>query len=366
MTLTTLPRDRFLDPPPSRGQRSATFRFDLVDGVSGLLKRELHPVRDSPPMLSHDTSRTIKRSLGSLLLERADTAAINPVRDRIDVSMLLGGTTWPLGRYMFTDFTQVINTSGNVSAASLLDEMFAVDQPLDRGFSSLQAALASSETSALEAADSTLGRLLTPLGVVFSIENTRHSSIGSWSIGTARGRVVEELALAGDYFSPWFSNRNVLTFVRAFDPAIKVPTFDWDSYDVVLRNSISYTNDLLVAPNRIVVVSNDTSDGTNTAAIVGTFDIPASAPHSITNRGFVVSSVRNMPIDNVAQADVVAANIGQRETVAERVELDTVPDPRHESYDVIRWQGENWLELAWSMQLTEGGTMHHVMRKAYS
>lgn len=366
MTLTTLARNRFLDPPASRGQRTATFRFDLIDGVSGLIKRELHPVRDNPPTLTHDTSRTIKRSVASLVLERDDTAAVNPVRDRVKISMLVGGVTWPLGTYLFTDFTQVISTAGNVSAASLLDEMFAVDQPLDRGFTSLLAELASSTTSALEAADSTLSRLLTPLGVEFSIENTRHSSIGSWSVGTARGRVVEELALAGDYFSPWFSNENVLTFVRAFDPATQVPTFDWDSYDVVLRESISYTNDLLVAPNRIVVVSNDTSDASNTDAIVGTFDIPASAPHSITNRGFVISSVRNMPIDSVAQADVVAANIGQREQVAERVELDTVPDPRHESYDVIRWQGENWLELAWSMQLTEGGTMHHVMRKAYS
>lgn len=366
MTLTTLASDRFLDPPTSRGQRSATFRFDLVDGVSGLRKRELHPVRDNPPVLTHDTSRTIKRSLGSLLLERADTAAINPVRDRVEVSMLVGDSTWPLGRYLFSDFTQMVSTAGNVSAASLLDEMFAVDQPLDLGFASQQAELGSDTNSALEAADSTLSRLLTPLGVQFSIENTRHSSIGSWSIGTARGRVVEELALAGDYFSPWFSSRNVLTFVRAFDPAIRVPAFDWDDNNVVLRQSISSTSDLLVAPNRIVVVSNDTSSGTNTAAIVGSFDIPASAPHSITNRGFVISSVRNMPIDSVVQADVVAANIGQRETVAERVELDTVPDPRHESYDVVRWQGENWLELSWSMQLIEGGTMHHVMRKAYS
>jgi hypothetical protein len=52
--------------------------------------------------------------------------------------------------------------------------------------------------------------------------------------------------------------------------------------------------------------------------------------------------------------------------VFERVELSTPPDPRHDSHNVIRWQGENWLELAWSMPLVEGGEMRHVLRKAYT
>jgi hypothetical protein len=363
--LTTHEFDPRLDLPTSRGQRSATFRFELLDGVTGQPKRELNPIRDSPPTLTHDTSRTIKRGLSSLLLERADTAAVNPVRDRVRVSMILSSREWPLGTYMFTNFTQVITTSGDLAAASLLDEMFAVDQPIDRGFASRQ--IPNIEPAyVLESAETTMERLLDEIGVSHSIEPTAFSAIGSWPIGTNRGRIIEELALVGDYFSPWFTHDNVFRCVRAFDPAQRVVTFDWDSYDVVIRDSISYTNDLLTAPNRIVVVSNATSSSANTAAITGTFDISAAAPHSITNRGFVVADVRNMPVDDAAQASVIAANIGQRETVAERIELDTPPDPRHESYDVIRWEGENWLELSWSMVLTEGGTMHHVLRKAYS
>ena len=50
----------------------------------------------------------------------------------------------------------------------------------------------------------------------------------------------------------------------------------------------------------------------------------------------------------------------------ETVSVTTALDPRHDSYDVIRWQGENWLETAWSMDLAEGGNMTHQLRKSYA
>ena len=43
----------------------------------------------------------------------------------------------------------------------------------------------------------------------------------------------------------------------------------------------------------------------------------------------------------------------------------TIPDPRHDGYDVIRWQGFNWLELGWSLPMIEGSSMSHTLRKSY-
>jgi hypothetical protein len=103
-----------------------------------------------------------------------------------------------------------------------------------------------------------------------------------------------------------------------------------------------------------------------TAPIVGTYDVPASAPHSIINRGFVIPDTRDAQLATQLQATAAARNIGLRATVYERVTLNTSIDPRHDSYNVIHWAGANWLELSWSMTLSPGAPMQHTMRKAYA
>ena len=75
--------------------------------------------------------------------------------------------------------------------------------------------------------------------------------------------------------------------------------------------------------------------------------------------------MENLQVADADQARAVARGIGIRQTVFERVSLTTAPDPRHDSYNVVVWQGEKWLELAWSMALVEGGTMNHLLRKGY-
>lgn len=364
MVLTTNPHNSLLDLDPWVGQRRATFRFDLVDGTSGDILGEIHPLRDNAPTITHDVARTIKRTLSPLVLSPAETAELNPVRDRVDVSMLIGGETWPLGRYMFTDVITFTSTGGDWSTSTLVDEMFLVDQKIEEGFAPVS--LGTTDAVSVENVATTLERLLERLPIVVNIEQTPYTSAAAWQIGTNRGRIVDELALTGDYFPPWFDNAGVFRCIRAFDPALQVTSFDWDENDVVIRDSIARTSDLLVAANRIIVVSNATSAGVSlNVPIVGIYDIPTSAPHSIFNRNFVIADVRNLPVDDAGQATAIAANIGQRETVVERVELSTPPNPRHDAHDVVRWDGDNWLELSWSLPLIEGGEMRHVLRRTY-
>ena len=115
------------------GQRQATWTFQLVNGVSGQVLGELHPVIQ-PATINHDTMRVIKRDL-RIGLTAADVAAINPISDRILVHMHLAGYAYPLGRYLFNDPTQIVSTGGNQGIYSLLDEMFIIDQQLEAGFS---------------------------------------------------------------------------------------------------------------------------------------------------------------------------------------------------------------------------------------
>lgn len=365
MVLVTKPDNALFDLRPWVGQRSATFKFLLVDGITKGPITELHPIRGQAPTLTHDTTRTIKRTLSPLVLAETETALIDPISQRIELSMIINDQEWPLGRYVFIDHTRMRTTQGQWSNSSLVDEMFIVDQKIEQAFS-CRTLISEGVVTSGEVVKGALERLLAGLPITFLIESTDFGSVGSWPQGTSRGRIVDDLALDGDYFSPWFGNDGEMHVIRSFDPADVVPTFDLDANNVVIRDSITETNDLVDAPNRILVVSNTPNSlGIANQIIVGTYDIPSSAPHSQLNRGFLITDVRELQIATTAQAIAVAQNLGQRGTVFERVELSTPPDPRHDSYDVIRWNGANWLELSWSLVLQEGADMRHTMRKVY-
>lgn len=350
--LTTLPHDPLLDLDPWVGQRQCTFRFDWFNGVTGQILGNVTPIRNGT--LTHDTTRTIKRQL-NLNFGVVDTAAIDPITDRLNVFMVFpDGTEYPLGTYMFTDQSKELWTSGELSNVIMNDEMFLVDQQITVG-------IAGNARNTI----SVITETLSGLPITFEAEATPYLSVGSWTPGTRRGAgVLEDLAVTGDFFSPWFGNDSVMHFIRSFDPATKVPDFDFDEGNKVIRTGITMTSDLLTAPNRFVVISNTANDPRFSA--VGTADVSPNAPHSFAKRGFYVPSVQDLQLVDPVQAQAVAENLVKRQTIFERTTLSTAPDPRHDSYNVIRWQGDLWLELAWGMALIEGGAMTHLLRKAYA
>lgn len=348
--LTTFPHDPLLDLEPWVGQRQATYRFERFNGVTGEELGEIYPIRGAN--LTHDSSRVIKRQL-NIDLGAVDTARINTITDRIRVFMVFpNGASYPLGVYMFTDASRQMYTSGQLGSMALGDEMFLVDQQITAGISGI----GFSTTSVVQ-------QLLAGLPIQWEMDPSPFQATESWGSGTNRGQILEQLSITGDYFSPWFDNTGVMRFIRTFDPGTRLPDFDFDAHSRVIREPIIMTDDLILAPNRFQVSSN--SSGDISKEITATFDVPPTAPHSVAQRGFVVASVSNMPLSDASQAAAVAEGLARRRTVFERVSLTTPPDPRHDSYNVVRWQGEKWLEIAWSMSLTEGGAMSHLLRKVY-
>lgn len=349
--LTTLPFNSEFDLDPWVGQRSLTFTFEVVNGLTGEHRGFIHPLRNSS--LTHDTSRTIKRQL-TLNLGVEDSAFLQPLTDRVDLVMIAGdGSSWPLGRYMFTDDTVKVTTAGDMSNVVLNDEMFLVDQEIISGID----AVAKSIPVVVQ-------QIMLGLGIPQEIEPSSLTSAQSWSAGTMRGQILEALAVSGDYFSPWFDNNKKFRMIRSFDPAKAVPQFDWDAGNQVIRDSISTSSNLLTAPNRFLVTSN-TSSGDINVPLVAIATVPPTAPHSFANRGFYITQSQNLQLNDPAQAQAVATNLANRFTIFETTTLSTALDPRHDSYDVISWQGDLWLELSWTLALSAGGTMSHVIRKAY-
>lgn len=346
------------DLPRSVGQRSGTFRWRLRDGRTGVVRGELTPLRDSSPQLSHDTTSTISRRISQVTLGVTDAGLINPLTDRVDLSMITvtgrRRKEWPLGRYMVADATSLETSGGTTSPITLFDEMFIVDQQLDVGFNAGGRAVDVAIVALLDGL---------PIGDV-QVDATDQTTANGWSAGTSRASALNDLANLGGYFKPWFNHAGRLRALRAFEPADRPPTIDLDAAPRVVAGSVTRSNDLLTAPNRYVAVSNDLGEG-QTAPIVGVYDIPSSAPHSISQRGFVLPEVKDVQVASVQQAQVYARTVGIQEAVYERVELTTPADPRHDGYDVVRWDRALWLETGWQMTLTVGGPMRHTLRRAY-
>jgi hypothetical protein len=351
--VTTLAR---LDMPDYVGQRSLTYRYDLVDVVTGY-RQSIQPLRSPAPRLTHNTQNIIKRNITGLYLGVEATEFFNSISSRLELFMLIDGTEYPLGLYVPADWAQIISTNGTTSSASFYDEGYIIDQQLSSAFGAV--------SPGGELVMSSLARLLGRYPITSHLEATNYSTSGSWSAGTRGGFVVEQLAFEGDYFSPWFDHSSVMQFIRSFDPAAQIPTFNFDVGNRVLRENILKTDNLINAPNRFVIIGNGSSAMTDDVPIVGVADVPSTAPHSILNRGFVIPHVEHRQIDSVPQASAIALNLARQRTLFEQVELDTLPDPRHDSYDVIRWQDANWLEISWSLSLTPGSPMRHTLRRAY-
>lgn len=351
MTLTTQPFNKWLDLPPSRGQRVERFRFEWKNGITDETLGWLQPSKDPPPTITHDTTSAIKRQF-SLALNVRDTLAINALTDRILPWMEVGDQTWPLGRYMFTDDTRAISTIGERGSVTLLDEGFAIDQQLSEAYSS--------NATVNLAVINLVGQVSF---IKLDIEPTPFTATGAFAAGSTRGQALDAYTTQGDYFPYWMNNAGFFRMIRTKDPAASVVDFDFDTYKRVRMESIAKSNDVLRAPNRFVVIGNSSSS--ESAAISATYDVPPSAPHSIASRGFVVPDVRNTQLTSQDQATAMARNLGIRQTIFERLSFETAIDPRHDSYNIIRLFGANWLELKWSMTLIPGAGMQHTVRKAY-
>lgn len=358
--VTTKPHDPILDLDPWVGQRSCKFEFFLTDAVSNEKLGQFYPLRGGT--LTHDTGRTIKRAL-QIELGAADTAAINPLTDRVSPYMVFGnGTSYPLGKYLFTNPEIKQYSSGNLSTQTLTDEMFIIDQPTEKGIGTGSDSIHDLIRTVVQ---------VPGLNLKYKIESCGSQSFQSWSIGTTRGQILEALATAGDYLSPWFDNEGVFRMIRTFNPARETPDVDLDNGNRVLRASITKTTDLITAPNTFIVIGSGILSGgpgsnSTGSAIVATAQVSPSAPNSVQNRGFKIINVQNVSVADPIQIFAVARGLAEKNTVFERVNLTTPPDPRHDSYNVIWWDNSPWLELSWSMALVEGGSMNHVLRKAYS
>lgn len=342
--------------------RSTSYRFDLLDREEVLIGT-VHPhAIEATPTITHDTSRSAARDISSFNLDPGEAAEVDVMSDRIRPVMVLGnGDEYPLGVYLFADVVNPIFSYGEPVAATLIDKGLIIDQAMEKSVTVNRGAEVRSVILAL----------LSDVAIDVIMDSTVAQSdpIGApmaWPAGTTRTTVITDLCRLVSLNPPWFDHDGICRIDRVDED------IDQSEATVVYADGLNIyaaspvlTNDMLHAVNRTIAISTDST----TAAFIGIYDVPASAPHSFYARGYRISEVINLQgIASQGAIDAAAksyATTGSRKgTFVEHVSFSGPPDPRHNGYDVIEFRGSNWQEETWSLPLTSFGPMTHTLRRS--
>lgn len=358
-------------------QRASTWRFELLDRDLQVID-ELEVDRDQPPTLRVDTGRSVKRTLDGLDLDTDVIDLVDPIAHRLRVSMILEDeTTWPQGIFLFSDASRVAVSLGiEVGSFNLVDQTLIVDQ---------QASWSTSMGPGDVITDGIIQQLdLFPISYEI-VESgaivTPEQETLNWAAGTSRLQIINDLCKMIGYHELYFDHEGLARVGPMPNPET-TPHEETLMYPIeqgrVYLGSIVRSNDLLELPNRFTVVNT----GANQQSVWGVYDIPASAPHSAANRGFIVTHVEQVQgIETNQQAYDAARALARESRFAyETVEFSGPPDPRHDTYDVVHFEQEHFdplappdvdprrehfLETSWSYQLRDGAEMKHVLRRTY-
>lgn len=338
------------------GQRVESFRFDLVD-TAGNVVGLVQPNRSNAISIENDVTRTIKRTMSNFSLDPDQQAVLTTANARIRPSMLFStGDERTLGVFLFADASRPRRSWGLELSAQLLDLGYILDQPIGRHVSY------PATTNVVFAARDLAAEVVVSPIIVTTSGITAGSPL-TWAPDATRTTIMTDLLQLAGYLPPYFDNDGNLILRPVPNLTTTTPDIIYEAGGRIIDNSIVESDDLLKAPNRYIVI--DTS--ATASPIVGQFDIPASAPNSIANRGFpVVKVINTQGLQSVAAANAAAQAYAQSDSVAFRyASFNSALDPRHDTYNVVQYLGTNYLETRWSMTLQAGGTMSHEMRQVY-
>lgn len=352
--------DEWLDLGPGIGTRVDRFRFDVLDRDLTVIGA-LDVRSDQPPVIENNRNRPIKRTL-TLTPPPGVLDDLDLFADRIRPVMITpDGTEHPMGVFLFADLSQLRQTYGLVpqpGGVMLVDQSLILDQPLPESIYCAGGACIAI----------TLDGLFADAGIPsYEIELTYGGTFNGGTIlfppGSSRLQAMNELAANAGAYSVFFDNDGVGR-VRPV-PDLDTPTRSYVDGRNIVAGSIIETNDTLSAPNRFIVLSGD---GVSTdEPVVGVYDVPASAPHSAENRGYVVATViQAQGIGNTVDADRRARVEADRSVGYEWVSFSSPVDPRHDTYDVVDFRGATYREQGWSITCQAGIPMTHELRRSYT
>lgn len=344
-------------------QTGISYDFDLLDKDLYYLGK-LEVSAGSTVTIENNINRTIKRQMDGIEILPNILTDINTLSDRVRPYMRLqDGTRWPLGVFVFSDASYArLSRDSGTRHLTMLDLGAIIDQGVERTYSFLPG----------RPIEDCIHTLLQASPITEYVVEGSGSSIGgeegvTWPAGTELLSIINDLCGMGSYYSLYFDNNGVGQVKLVPDLGSEEAVLRYGSVpgeQRVKRETIIETDDLLAAPNRYIVTNTSFND----IPIVGYWDIPSPAPHSIANRGYVVSVTKDVQgLESVDQAMNAAKAYGQSDyNTYQWATFDAAPDPRHDTFDIVSWEGVNYREQSWRLAMEPDASHTHELRRIYT
>lgn len=348
-------------------QRAETVRWDLLD--ANLVKiGELHPVReiDEQPVhasIDANTESTYARALRNLVLTKSEADAIDTFASRIRPSWLLEtDDLFEMGVFMFQGRDRQLRSYGGMTiCGQLMDQTFILAQGRKSTYGVFPGSLGSDH----------LRTLASEAGIV-DLSGIENSAIAvaaprAWPTGTTRYEMMRQLCELLGFYPPYFDNHGKLICrsVPNLDLATPDHVYNLGAESRVIAESGTESDDSWASYNVFPVV--DTAAGAT--PIEAAYEIPSDAPNSVLHRGAeVVAPPIDAPgVESVEQALAIGkAAYAQNPGAYRWVEFDAIPDPRHDLFAIVEFDGVNYREPAWNLTCAPGGPHHHSLRRVWS
>lgn len=306
------------------------------------------------------TTANIVRTCRSFTLHANDARQLNPFRDRLRPRWEYeDGSRYNLGVFMLSSPVRRVGSLHTFMDATLLDQGWALDQPMTRSYGlwangSIHAAL-------VELAEEAG---ITQHEIAYTDETTAGGGPLNWPIGTIRLRIMRALCELAGFLPPYFDNDGTLVVRPPGDPnAGQQLTYRLDSTSRIFDGTVAERDNVVDAPNVYVVVG--LSPGRS--EIVGRQEIDPRLPHSIPNRGGLeVPDVHRIQgVASTQQAQRIAQARAARDPFQlAAAEFSAAPDPRHDVFDLVEYDGDVWLEDRWTLTLDASDPEHrHSLTK---
>lgn len=339
-------------------RRADDFRFDLYD-ANDQLAGELHPDYNRPAVVSNDTGRAVRRQLNSVHLppsELRDIALTDKLRP---VMILQNGDEERLGTFRLADEGDAEDNRGLNRDTTWYDRCNALNQSTEHTIAFGKGA----------------NIVIALLGVLLEVVPVEDIAVApesdvvfgapvQWPPGTNRITILDTLTDLLGWLPVFFDRDGFVQFLDVPDLDTANPICRYELGTRIFDGSLLRSNDLLTAANRFVVYE---TSGRST--VTGRYDVPASAPHSIANRGGEVvpdvSTAQGLGSTSAANKFAKSkALTGQK--IYRWMQFTGPADWRHETWSVVGALLETWLELAWQITCRPGlAPMTHKLRRVY-
>lgn len=342
-----------LDLPPHVGQRAEKIVFELMTNRLEVIG-ELHP-QINGATVSNNPSSAVPRTCQGVVFQESEYRDIDPYTDLVRVKWVLeNGDKYSLGVFAFEDDEQHQGSLEQSTSTPLVDLMSMMNVEIFKTFTiPLGGQIIPAITDLVES---------------FGIERYEIAQVDAYvtdpysrPIGTLGTEALRSALQMAGTLPPYFDSDGVLQ-VR-MPPSLD--TNDGIRYDLsnsrVLPESTVIKRNIIRAPNRFIVVGS----GPSNDEIVAMCDVDPNARNSKERTGRIVpKTVQRNGIGSYAQAYALASTLAQQDLrLLQGIVFESAPDPRHDTFDVVQFDGDAYLELNWTLQLQPGGTHSHTASK---